>query len=361
MTALAHRPRRGLELRRLRMVNASRAADPIPPRLKPRGIPPALVDHQVYATDVATDAELHGRDIFGDHRLTITDDEFEFTASLHAVRFRDITMGYLDFVAATEITAARLHDDYLVLMPMNGSSRTVNEGRSVEATSITAVLPTPGTAMTMVFRPHSPHLLISIPNDILEAHLARLLGRSPDQRLQFDLALDMSPDSANRWNSAIQLLHAELFHENSLLHQGIGTGPLEEFVMSALLFAHQSNFSAALARPERLPGRRSIRIARDFIESRLSEQITVNEIATAAQISVRSLQEGFRSELRCSPTMYIRDCRLDRVRVELADAVLTDGVTVTEVALKWGFGHLGRFASVYKQRFGESPSQTLRS
>jgi AraC-like DNA-binding protein len=360
-STLDRRNNRGLELRRLRMVNASRAADPIPPRLKPRGIPPALAHHQVFATDVASEAELNGRDIFGDHRLRVDDDEFDFTASLHAVRFRDITMGYLDFVAAIEISASRLHDDYLVLMPMNGSSRTVNEGRTVEATSITAVSPTPGTAMTMSFRPHSPHLLISIPHDILEAHLARLLGRSLHQRLRFDLALDMSPDSANRWNSAIQLLHTELFHDNSLLHHGIGTGSLEEFVMSALLFVHNSNFSAALARPERLPGRRAIRIARDFIDSRLSESITISDIAAAAQISVRSLQEGFRSELRCSPTMYIRDGRLDRVRVELADAALTDGVTVTDVAVKWGFCHLGRFASVYKQRFGESPSQTLRS
>jgi AraC-like DNA-binding protein len=33
--------------------------------------------------------------------------------------------------------------------------------------------------------------------------------------------------------------------------------------------------------------------------------------------------------------------------------------TVSEIALKWGFYHMGRFAIRYKALFGESPSQTL--
>jgi AraC-like DNA-binding protein len=34
---------------------------------------------------------------------------------------------------------------------------------------------------------------------------------------------------------------------------------------------------------------------------------------------------------------------------------------VSEIALRWGFGHFGRFAAEYRRRFGESPSQTLSS
>jgi len=34
--------------------------------------------------------------------------------------------------------------------------------------------------------------------------------------------------------------------------------------------------------------------------------------------------------------------------------------TVTDVALKWGFNHLGRFSGFYTRQFGEAPSETLR-
>ncbi len=349
-------------VRRLRSINAERARNPIPPRLKPRGIPPALVDHQIYATQSIGIAEQSGRPLLGPHQLAVgAGEEADFLASLHAVRFHDITMGYLDYVAATSVHSERLPADYLVMMPMNGQSRIINEQRRAEASSVTAVSPRPDTPMRMDWSTHSPHLVIRIDRDGLDRHLARLLGRPLDQLLVFDLALDMSPDSASRWNSAIQLLHTELFHDSSLLHQGLGTAPLEEFVMSALLFAHHSNYSASLARPEHTPGRRAIRLARDYIEMHLSEPISVGDVADAVQVSVRSLEDGFRTELRTTPSAYLRDRRLERVRNDLAETGPNDGRTVSDVAFRWGFNHLGRFAGYYRARFGESPSQTLRS
>jgi transcriptional regulator GlxA family with amidase domain len=34
--------------------------------------------------------------------------------------------------------------------------------------------------------------------------------------------------------------------------------------------------------------------------------------------------------------------------------------TVTTVALRYGFAHLGRFSAYYQSSFGEAPSMTLR-
>jgi AraC-like DNA-binding protein len=33
--------------------------------------------------------------------------------------------------------------------------------------------------------------------------------------------------------------------------------------------------------------------------------------------------------------------------------------SVTEIAMQWGFTHMGRFSIEYRQRFGERPSETL--
>jgi transcriptional regulator GlxA family with amidase domain len=74
---------------------------------------------------------------------------------------------------------------------------------------------------------------------------------------------------------------------------------------------------------------------------------------------VRSLQEGFRRHLGSAPMAYLQQERLVRAHQTLrqADPVC---VTVSAVAHRWGFAHLGRFASAYRTRFGEPPSETLR-
>ena len=37
------------------------------------------------------------------------------------------------------------------------------------------------------------------------------------------------------------------------------------------------------------------------------------------------------------------------------------GQSIADIAFKWGFTHMGRLATDYRNRFGELPSQTLRS
>ena len=36
-----------------------------------------------------------------------------------------------------------------------------------------------------------------------------------------------------------------------------------------------------------------------------------------------------------------------------------DGRTVSEIASRWGFSQLSRFASDYKKQYGQSPRETL--
>lgn len=95
-----------------------------------------------------------------------------------------------------------------------------------------------------------------------------------------------------------------------------------------------------------------------FVHEHASDPITVADIADACGLSERGLQDLFRRRLAITPMHYLREARLDRVHLELA----TGGrriVTVREVAHRWQFAHLGRFAAAYRARFGESPRETL--
>ena len=50
---------------------------------------------------------------------------------------------------------------------------------------------------------------------------------------------------------------------------------------------------------------------------------------------------------------------LERIRASLADPACPVR-NITELALDYGFVHLGRFSDTYRQLFGELPSDTLK-
>ncbi|MHB2166195.1 AraC family transcriptional regulator [Alsobacter sp. R-9] len=126
------------------------------------------------------------------------------------------------------------------------------------------------------------------------------------------------------------------------------------------LLLHTANVLAGVMRNDIHPRGISplpLRAAMEFIRERLSDELTVDMIATAAGVSIRQLQHLFRQEHACSPTDFVRNARLDLARQLLT---LRKVASVTEAASDSGFGHLGKFAAYYAARFGETPSQTLR-
>lgn len=324
------------------------------------GQPPALTPSALYSTGSPATAERLGAPFLGRHRvLDRGGDPTRFGATLHAVVSGPVTLGQLCVAAPVELRLESPVDRFLVVSPA-GAGTTVAGGSELEAAPGTAFVVQPGRPIVVVLAAGASTRLVGIERQAVLVHLSRLLDRALDRPLAFDLRMDLRAGPARRWNLALDMLQAELADEGSLLRSGIGQGQLEEFLISSLLYGQPSTYSAALARPRPNSERPATTAAKQFIETNLSDHLTLAEVAAAAGVSVRTLQAAFRSELRTTPVAYIRSRRLDRARAELADEMTEGTVTVTDVATRWGITHLGRFATEYRARFGESPSQTLR-
>lgn len=348
-------------LSRLGFIDTRRTTDPVRRRIRSRGVPPALDGQEIFYTEDADEAsELVGKAL-APNRLTLGQvGASEFAASMHGVRFREVSLLYLDLHVAATLDIPRCGRYYAVHMPMNGQAAGTIGGRAFEANTIRALVTNPADELHIRFGHDSPQLIVRIEQDALERYLTRLSGRMMTRKLSFEPGFDLADDAAMRWHGAIQLLHTEVFNPGSLVHDGIGIGPLEDFLMSSLLMIQPSTYRDQLSRPASLPGRRAVRHALDYIEQHLSEPLTMTRIAEYAGVSVRSIQQGFHDELGVAPMAYLRGRRLERAREDLTDANPSDGITVTAVAERWGFQHLGSFAVLYRRRWGESPSQTLR-
>jgi AraC-like DNA-binding protein len=103
-----------------------------------------------------------------------------------------------------------------------------------------------------------------------------------------------------------------------------------------------------------------LRRAIAFIDDHAHTDISLADIANAVFVTPRALQYMFRKHRDCTPTEDLRQVRLHHAHHELA-AGDRDTTSVGDVARKWGFAHMGRFAAYYRQHYGQSPHETLLS
>lgn len=104
---------------------------------------------------------------------------------------------------------------------------------------------------------------------------------------------------------------------------------------------------------------RTLRRAIAFIDDHAQLDISVADIAAAGHVTVRALQYAFRRHCGTTPMGYLRQVRLHYAHQELLAADPATGLTVAEVAARWGFFHPGRFAEYYRTTYGHPPRQTL--
>jgi len=105
--------------------------------------------------------------------------------------------------------------------------------------------------------------------------------------------------------------------------------------------------------------RQIVERAEAFLSAQVGEPVSIAQLCQVAAVSERSLRNAFYAVRGMSPKRCAVRTRLAEVRRALTVANGTRGA-VTTIATDYGFFELGRFASIYKSTFGESPSETLR-
>jgi AraC-like DNA-binding protein len=106
-------------------------------------------------------------------------------------------------------------------------------------------------------------------------------------------------------------------------------------------------------------GRDALRRAEAFLAAHMRTAVSLPEVAAVANVSLRTLTRAFHKKHGIGPIGFLRRLRMEAARRDLL-AAEPGFESVTKVALRYGFAHLGRFAGEYRKAFAESPSETLR-
>jgi AraC-like DNA-binding protein len=96
----------------------------------------------------------------------------------------------------------------------------------------------------------------------------------------------------------------------------------------------------------------------DFLAASPARRIPVPELSAAVGVSERTLRSCCTEFLGISPSRY-QSLRRLRLAHRALRAVGALPANVAEVARRYGFSELGRFAGGYRAAFGETPSTTL--
>jgi AraC-like DNA-binding protein len=93
--------------------------------------------------------------------------------------------------------------------------------------------------------------------------------------------------------------------------------------------------------------------ARDYVESRVCDGLTIAEIADAVGASAAHVQRCFRAQYGLSVIGYVHQARLRRA----ATLLQTTDQTMTEIALAVGFADARYFARLFRRQYGVAPAR----
>jgi AraC-like DNA-binding protein/tetratricopeptide (TPR) repeat protein len=105
-----------------------------------------------------------------------------------------------------------------------------------------------------------------------------------------------------------------------------------------------------------VPG--DVKKAIELLRAQPERRLSIGKLAASCGVAPRTLQKHFKQFVGKTPAELRFEARMDRARRELLRA--KPNISVADVAASCGIRHLGRFSTLYRERFGENPSATLR-
>lgn len=209
----------------------------------------------------------------------------------------------------------------------------------------------------LFFDDSHPYNLIT--NDSIEfilvsIHKSKLGSRLPKLSKAIDHLIH---DTDARWTTILHDIWKRFTDTSSGKKDTQNYQEAEEWILSAVmeLLSKQTPSKHKLTEGEKIA-----LLIRDQVFHHMDGNISISSLAKQYKVSEQTLQNSFKSLFGFTPKIFLRQLKLNIVRQELQKGDSGQN-TVSKVALKWGFKHMGRFSAYYTELFGENPSLTFKN
>ena len=310
-----------------------------------------LVKRCLFRSDARVDTHHQVAGEFSDHGLHWCRGNVD--TAMYKSTVRQLKLFMLQYGAEVEIRPRPFADFVLAHMSLAGSADIESDGRRVHLRPGAVAILSPRRNLQMRWQQGSRQFILKIPRAMLNAEGHAELLTQP--------ILQLTDVQALQWQFLMQsLLHVTNLPASNEAH----TAWVEHLERNVALFlASRTDTQPAnddYGSTDAVPGSDLQRLDKleAYMRSRLCAPMALEDLARAAGVSVRSLNMLCQRRHGQSPMVLLRNMRLDAVHARL---VAQPGASVTDIALEYGFGHLGRFSQYYSNRFGEQPRHTAHA
>lgn len=310
---------------------------------------------------------LHSRDVdevrekvsraYCSHSLFLRSPHQNLHARHHRVSFGDVSFNYLQYGADVTVVPGMFQRFFMIEIPLSGTAHIRYGMDSVASAKRTGSVVSPTQPVYSEWSADAKRLMVQIDRRIMERFATNVLGHALNKPLEFKLSLDLSTGIGAGLGSYVKYIVNQLTSNNYFDKYLLVRKEVERTIMTMLLNGQSSNYSEEIRAVE-VPGApKYIERAYEYLMANYTEDVSIDTLVKVSGVSIRALFAGFKKYKGVSPMVALKTRRLHAVHDDLAEPGPND--TVTKIALKWGFTHLGNFAHDYYKMFGEKPSETI--
>jgi AraC-like DNA-binding protein len=314
------------------------------------------------ATDTVDEAAEEIGRIFCPHDLKpLKATRPDFFALHNCAAFDGFSINYVAYGGSVSIDPGCLERFFLLQLPLQGGALVSTSSRDIAtAPGVTASLLSPTLPTRMVWQNDCAQLILLLERKLVEQRAAALAGQ-PVRAVEFDPMIDLAAPAAQTLRS--HMLGLVNLAEGLRTRRSLSPAAAanwREALLDSLLAGQCHGLSQAMrtfsGEGAALP--QALRRARDCLVAHAADPLDLARLADAAGIGIRALQLGFQRHFGVSITQMLLDLRLAELNARLTAAA--PDARIIDIAFDLGFTHVSRMAGAYRQKFGETPSATLR-
>ncbi|MEM8983949.1 MAG: AraC family transcriptional regulator [Pseudomonadota bacterium] len=287
------------------------------------------------------------------------------TPRLHALLWhkplRNLSLSVVKYGCRVLVEPDPLSTFYLLHLNLAGVCEVAHGSHRLTVDKERAALLVPNRRYEVRWHESSKALAIQIPQTCMRSHARQFLGVELPEDTEFAPSLDLTTSSGQALLRFIRFLVDDAEHDCGVTANPMTAQFLERALIDTILRLQLPTYypdpvrANSMALPQVLPSH--VRKAKQYMMDNVEKPLRVPEVAAFVGISERSLSANFNHFLGIAPARYFLYMRLDRARSMLQNA--DPYLRVSDVVHELGFNHHSRFSAAYKERFAESPAETL--